>query len=392
MSAAPGSWVLQRLEASLLPSRNVQIDRSLLYSFLLLVLCGTVTMGSASMEYAGLQFGDPWFHVKRQGLYVLLGFMVMMVCVYVPIEFWRKHSAHFLLLGILLLVAVLLPSVGKEVNGSQRWIPIGRFNLQASEPAKLFLIFYIAAYLVRREREVRSEWRGFIKPLFVISAMIGLLLLEPDFGAVVVMLGAALGMLFLAGVRLAHFLFVVLGSLCAIVLMALMSPYRMQRLITFMDPWPHQFDSGYQLVQSLIAFGRGEWFGLGLGRSVQKLFYLPEAHTDFVFAIIGEEFGFVGALMIVGLFGVFIWRILYLARGAERRGFKFAAYLCYGIALLFAIQSFINIGVNTGLLPTKGLTLPFFSYGGSSLIVSFFMVACVLRANYETGTSCAKPS
>ncbi|MFK8021111.1 MAG: putative lipid II flippase FtsW [Pseudomonadales bacterium] len=391
MSAAPGAWLMERISSLTLPSRAVQIDQALLYSFILLVVFGIVMMGSASMEYAGQHFNDPWYHIKRQSLFLALGLLIALFTVYIPIEFWRKHSAQFLLFAFLLLLAVLLPGVGKEVNGSQRWIPIGVFNLQASEPAKLFVIVYMAAYLVRREREVRNEWRGFIKPLLVLSAMISLLLLEPDFGAVVVMLGASLGMLFLAGVRLVHFSFVVVGSLFAIALMALMSPYRLQRLITFMDPWPHQFDSGYQLVQSLIAFGRGEWLGLGLGRSVQKLFYLPEAHTDFVFAIIGEEFGFIGALMVVCLFGVFIWRILIIARGAERRGFKFAAYFCYGIALLFAIQSFINIGVNTGLLPTKGLTLPFFSYGGSSLVLSCLMVACVLRANYETGTSCAKP-
>lgn len=377
---------------SLLTKRSFGVDKALMVCFCSLLAAGFVMMSSASMEYAAQQFGNPWFYVIRQALYITVMLLLMWATTYVPLEFWRKHSAHLLLAAFLLLLAVLVPGIGKEVNGSRRWIDFGAFNLQASELAKLFVLTYLAAYLVRREQEVRTAWRGFIKPLLVLTAMIILLLIEPDFGAVVVLLSAALGMMFLAGVRLSHFSFVVLGSLASVALMVSLSPYRFQRFTTFLDPWSHQFDSGYQLVQSLIAFGRGEWFGLGLGRSVQKLFYLPEAHTDFVFAIIGEELGFLGAMLVLCLFAVLIWRIFYIARNAEQLGQKFAAYLAYGIALLFAVQCAINIGVNVGLLPTKGLTLPFFSYGGSSLLVCGVMLALVCRVAFESEATCQKPS
>ncbi len=383
---------LSLLSFSQLNRRHFEFDKALVICFTCLLSIGFVMMSSASMEYAAQQFADPWFYVLRQAIYIIMMLVLMWGVSFVPMEFWRRHSAHLLILAFVLLSAVLVPGIGKEVNGSRRWIDLGAFNLQASELAKLFVLTYLAAYLVRREQEVRTAWRGFIKPLLVLTAMIILLLLEPDFGAVVVLLSAALGMMFLAGVRLSHFCFVVLGSLGAVALMVSLSPYRFQRFATFLDPWSHQFDSGYQLVQSLIAFGRGEWLGLGLGRSVQKLFYLPEAHTDFVFAIIGEELGFVGASLVVCLFAVLIWRIFYIARNAEQTGAKFSAYVAYGVALLFASQCAINIGVNIGLLPTKGLTLPFFSYGGSSLLVCGVMLALVCRIAFETEAACQKPS
>jgi cell division protein FtsW len=213
--------------------------------------------------------------------------------------------------------------------------------------------------------------------------MIVLLLLEPDFGAVVVIMGASLGMMFLGGVRLFQFLLLIAVSLGAVILMALASPYRMQRLITFADPWADQFNTGYQLTQSLIAFGRGEWLGVGLGNSVQKLFYLPEAHTDFVFAIVAEELGMLGAMAVLALFAFLVARIFIIARRAETRQQGFSAYLAYGIGLIFAGQVFINVGVNAGLLPTKGLTLPFLSYGGSSLVINCLMIAVLLRIDYE---------
>ncbi len=372
----------------LAPSAASRVDRLLVYCLLLLLGTGLLMLGSASMEFAGQQFADPWHFVKRQLLYMGLGLIIFIVGVQVPVSAWRAHSGHLLCLGFVLLLVVLIPGIGREVNGSQRWIALGVFNLQASELAKFCVIAYVSAYLVRHQKNVRTNWMGFLKPLLVLATLIVMLLMEPDFGAVVVMLGAVLGMLFLAGVRLQHFLLVVCSSLLAVGCMALLSPYRLQRITAFLDPWSDPFGSGYQLVQSLIAFGRGEWVGLGLGRSVQKLFYLPEAHTDFVFAIVGEELGFMGAIFVIGLFALLVWRILLIAQRAERRGHLFAAYLGYGIALLFAIQSFINIGVNVGLLPTKGLTLPFFSYGGSSLLVSCLMLACVVRINYELELPC----
>jgi cell division protein FtsW len=278
---------------------------------------------------------------------------------------------------------VLIPGVGREVNGSRRWLSLGVLTLQSSEIAKLCVIIYLAGYLVRRQQEVREQWSGFIKPMVVLFAVTLLLLLEPDFGATVVTVGTAFAMIFLAGVRLGHFLLVILGSMLALVLLVYIEPYRMQRLITFMDPWADQFNTGYQLTQSLIAFGRGEWFGVGLGNSVQKLFYLPEAHTDFVFAIFAEEFGLLGALTVIGLFSTLIARILQIGRRAEHKQQLFSAYVAFGVALMISAQVFINIGVNIGLLPTKGLTLPFLSYGGSSLIVCCMALGIVFRINRE---------
>ncbi len=370
-------------------ARKPLADEWLLGTFVLLAAMGLVMMGSASMEYASQQYDNPFYHVLRHAIFLGIGGVGTLLCVCVPMRFWEKYSSALLALGFLALVLVLIPGVGQVVNGSRRWISLGFINLQCSEAIKIVVVLYIAAYLVRREHEVRLQWRGFIKPLVVVSGLIVLLLLEPDFGAVVVVLSAVLGMLFLAGVRLTQFLVVILVSLVAIALMATLAPYRVQRLVTFVDPWPHQFDSGYQLVQSLIAFGRGEWFGLGLGRSVQKMFYLPEAHTDFVFAIVGEELGFVGAFAVIALFVVLIGRMLLIGRRAERLQQKFSAYVCYGVALIFGGQTFINMGVNAGLLPTKGLTLPFFSYGGSSLLVSCVLVGLVLRVAIETSDDAA---
>jgi cell division protein FtsW len=248
--------------------------------------------------------------------------------------------------------------------------------------------------LVRREKEVRESWTGFAKPLVVLFLMIILLLAEPDFGAVVVMVTACMGMIFLGGVKLLQFLGLIGASIAAVAIMAVSSPYRMKRLSCFVNPWEQPFDCGYQLIQSLIAFGRGEFFGLGLGNSVQKLYYLPEAHTDFVFAILAEELGFFGATLVILLFAAFVMRIMNIARRAEQAGQLFSAYLAYGIGLVFSAQIFINIGVNTGLLPTKGLTLPFLSYGGSSLIVSVACCAVLLRIHHEVesnNTPLSKP-
>lgn len=358
-------------------------DGLLLAVLCMIVVAGYIMMGSASMEYAGQQYGNPWHHIQRHGMYLLLSIPAMFIGMLMPMQVWQRWSAVLLLIGFLALVAVLIPGIGSTVNGSTRWISLGFINIQCSEIAKLCVVFYMAGYLVRHEDRVRRDWLGFFNPLFVVAVFIVLLLMEPDFGAVVVLMSAVLGMLFLAGVRVVQFFTVILGAGGAMAAMVFTSDYRMERLTTFLDPWPHQFDSGYQLVQSLIAFGRGEWLGLGLGKSVQKLFYLPEAHTDFVFAIIGEELGFIGAAVVVALFVVLVWRILLIGRRCDQSGLKFAAYTSYGIGIIFAAQAFINIGVNIGLLPTKGLTLPFFSYGGSSLIVCFAAIGLVLRAQYE---------
>jgi cell division protein FtsW len=281
------------------------------------------------------------------------------------------------------LILVLIPGVGKDVNGSQRWLAVGPLTLQPSELAKGAVLLYLAGYLVRQEAAVRQHWQGFLRPLGVLAVVVVLLLAEPDFGATVIILATALGMLFLAGVRLLHFGAILFACLLLLAGLVQAAPYRIQRLIAYTDPWADPYGSGFQLIQSLIAFGRGEWLGVGLGNSVQKLFYLPEAHTDFVFSIWAEETGFLGALLLISLFLALVLRIFQIGLQAAERGQGFSAYLCFGVALMFAGQGFVNMGVSAGLLPTKGLTLPLISYGGTSLICSCALLAVVLRVESE---------
>lgn len=363
-----------------------RLDRHLLVVAGMLSAIGIMVVASASTEVAQVSYGSPFHYVLKHLVYLFLALGVAGLTFLVPIGVWEKSGWPLLAVALLLLVLVLVPGIGREVNGSMRWLRLGLLNMQASEIAKLFIIIYLAGYLVRRIQEVRSQWSGFVKPMLVLSFAILLLLMEPDFGAVVVLMTAALGMMFLGGVRLVQFLALISVSLVAMAVAAVSQPYRMQRLITFMDPWAEEnvFDSGYQLTQALIAFGRGEWLGVGLGNSVQKLFYLPEAHTDFVFAIWAEEMGLLGSILVIALFMLLIFRCLSIGRRAEHAGKFFSAYLCYGISLLLAAQALINIGVNTGLLPTKGLTLPLLSYGGSSLIMCAVSLAIVLRVDYES--------
>lgn len=356
---------------------------SLFISVCVLLIVGFIAMTSASVEFSSERYGDPFYHSTRYLFHLALGITAGAIVYNLPLNFWQKFSWAFLFVGLFVLVLVLIPGVGKEVNGSQRWLPLGPITFQASELAKLCLIIYLAGYLVRRQEEVREQWSGFIKPMVVLFFLTLLLLLEPDFGATVVTVGTAFGMIFLAGVRIWQFLLVILGSVAALALLVVSEPYRMKRLTSYTDPWADQFNTGYQLTQSLIAFGRGEWFGVGLGNSIQKLFYLPEAHTDFVFAIWAEEFGAIGSLLVIGLFCFLIAQIMRTGRLAEKSKQLFQAYVCYGVGFIFSGQVFINIGVNTGLLPTKGLTLPFLSYGGSSLIISCVMMALVLRIHSQ---------
>ncbi len=359
------------------------LDLKILLPALALLLIGYVAITSASVEYAAAHYSNPMHHAHRHLIYLGLSAVAAAVVLVIPIRFWAITGWAWLFLALALLALVLIPGIGVKVNGSRRWLDFGPLTLQASEFAKLFLVIYLAGYLQRREVQVRSEWQGFIKPMAVVFAVTLLLMAEPDFGATVVTVGTAFGMLFLAGVRLAHFMLVVLGSVLALTLLVISEPYRLKRLIAYTDPWADQFNSGYQLTQSLIAFGRGEWFGVGLGNSVQKLFYLPEAHTDFVFSIWAEETGLAGALLVIGLFLALVYRMFRIARQRVEAGDCFGAQLCYGVALIIASQAFINIGVSTGLLPTKGLTLPLVSYGGSSLIACCAMIALVLRVERE---------
>lgn len=349
-----------------------------------LLVIGLLAMGSASVEYAVQTYGNAFSFVQRYLFHFALGTLTAIAVYRFPMAFWQRTGWMWLLFGLFLLAVVLIPGIGRSTNGARRWLAFGPLTLQISEFAKVFVIFYLADYLVRRHDEVRSQWSGFIKPMAVVFMVTLLLMMEPDFGATVVTVGTAFGLLFLAGVRVSQFMLVILSCASAFALLIFASPYRKARLIGFTDPWADQYKTGYQLTQSLIAFGRGEWFGVGLGNSVQKLSYLPEAHTDFVFAIWSEEFGLIGALLVLALFATVVLSAFRIGRRAEKIGKLFSAFVVYGAALLLSAQIFINIGVNTGLLPTKGLTLPFLSYGGSSLIVCLILIALVLRVDGET--------
>ena len=366
-----------------------RLDLSLFLPALALALIGYVMITSASMDVVAIKFNDPFYQSKRQLLFILLGSCSLMVCLLTPVHVWQKQSPYLLLLAVLLLVAVLIPGLGRSVNGSTRWIPIGSLSLQPSEFAKIAVVAFMAGYLVRQQKEVRNSFSGFSKSSVVLGVFMVLFLLEPDFGAVVVMMSAVLGMFFLGGMRKRHIsiVLVAVAALGAITIFA--AEYRVKRLMTYLDPWGDPFGSGYQLTQAQIAFGRGGWFGEGLGQSMQKLFYLPEAHTDFVYSVLAEEWGAFGALVVVALYGVLIVRGLNVGQKAERLGRHFSAYLAYGLVLLIAAQAMINIGVNLGLLPTKGLTLPFVSYGGSSMLACAGSLGILLRISMENNLSYA---
>lgn len=348
-----------------------------------LVVLGLVMVASASMEIAQSLYDNP-FHLFRKQLILLIPGLIAAFIVYkIPLSLWQEFSGVLLGAGIFLLCLVLVPGIGKEVNGSQRWLNFGFFGFQPSELCKIFVVLYMAAYLVRRQEAVRNEWRGFLIPIAIVAFMVFLLLLEPDFGSVVVLLFAVMSMLFLAGVKLQQFLFMISVCFAGAAIAASAATYRVKRLTAFTNPWADQFGDGYQLTQSLIAFGRGEWFGVGLGESVQKLFYLPEAHTDFLYAILAEEFGLFGTLTVIAVFSLVIFSGMQIGKRAEQRGKVFPAYVAYGLSVLIGVQAFINMGVCSGLLPTKGLTLPFMSYGGTSLAISVVMAGFLLRVNFE---------
>lgn len=349
-----------------------------------LLLYGLVMVGSASLEIGAKTYHDPFYLLTRHSAYLVLSAIAAVAAISVPIKMWQKYDALLLALSLFVLAVVLVPGIGKEVNGSTRWIPLGPFSFQGSEFVKLFIMMYMAGYLVRRKDEIETSLSGFSKPFVVLTLIVLLLLAQPDFGAAIVIISAAMGMIFLAGVPIRFFLPLVALCVSAVALIATLQPYRLARFTAFVDPWEHQFGSGYQLTQALIAFGRGEWIGLGLGNSIQKLFFLPEAHTDFLFSIIAEELGIVGAGLVIILFAWLVVRGLAVGNAARRCELLFHAYLAYGIALVIGIQASVNLGVNLGILPTKGLTLPFMSYGGNSLIVSCMMIAVLLRIDFET--------
>lgn len=360
------------------------VDPVVMGSALALLFIGLLMVASATTEISTRTYGNPFYLFFKHAVFLAVGLGAAGLVLAVPLKVFEKLDRLLLLLGFGLLIAVLIPGVGREVNGSTRWISLGFFSLQGSEFVKLFLIIYIAGYLVRCKEQVQTTMAGFAKPLALVSLMVLLLLGQPDFGTAVVIMATTLGIIFLAGVPMKNYLPVILTCLVAAAFLATRQPYRLERLIAFTNPWAHQFDGGYQLTQALIAFGRGEFFGLGLGNSIQKQFFLPEAHTDFLFSITAEELGAIGALLMIALFATLVIRGFWIGKLAWQQGDEFNAYIAYGVSLLLGVQSAINIGVNLGLLPTKGLTLPFVSFGGNSLIVSCLLVALLLRAEFET--------
>jgi len=352
-----------------------------------LLLAGLVMVASASVNVAERQSGDPFFYFERQLLSALVGCVFAGGLLLVPIALWQRAAPTLLIGSFALLLLVLIPGLGHEVNGSRRWIRIAFLNFQPSELARWLLLTYTAVYAVRHQAELKSSAQGFFKPLAVLLAAALLLLFEPDFGAAVVLCVTGTAVLFVAGARLRDLLLVCAIGGAGIAVVAMSSGYRLERLTAFLNPWADPFKSGFQLTQSLIAIGRGEWFGVGLGSSIQKLFYLPEAHTDFVFAVMAEEFGLFGVAIVVVAFLTLVLRSLRLARVAADAGMPLHACIAAAFGVWLGLQAFINIGVNMGLLPTKGLTLPLMSYGRSSMLVTLAWIGMLLRVHHEVAAS-----
>jgi len=357
-----------------------------------LLVIGVIMVYSASVAYAARTTGNSLYFLLRHVGHIGLGLLCFAVTLRLRVRLWEKGGPYLLLGGIFLLALVLLPGIGAHINGSSRWLKLGILNLQPSEVMKLFMVVYVAGYLVRKQEELKNFTQGIVMVSLVVAVIGSLLLMEPDLGTVVVICLSVFTMLFLGGVRFWHFMLVAGTGIGGMAALTVISPYRMGRVTSFLDPWSDPFNTGFQLVQALIAFGRGEWFGVGLGASVQKLFYLPAAHTDFVLAVIAEELGLFAVLAIMTLFGIVILRAFAIARQAERVGQLYSARLAQGLGLLIGYQALINMGVNMVVLPTKGLTLPFVSYGGSSMLASMVALALLLRIERETRGAAARPA
>ncbi len=356
-------------------------DRSYLILALSMYMIGLVMVASSSMPVAERLFANPFHFVVRHMIYICLSLGVAGIALQIPMSRWHQYSGNLLLLGIVLLVVVLL--IGRNVNGSTRWIVVGPITIQAAEPAKLFFFCYLSAYLVRRREEVMENIKGFAKPLFVFGILGALLLMQPDLGTIIVMFVTTFGLLFLAGAKLWQFIAIAGVGMSLLSMLAFFSPYRWARVTGFLDPWEDPFGSGYQLTQSLMAYGRGESFGQGLGNSIQKLEYLPEAHTDFVMAVLAEEFGFIGISVILLLSMTLVFKALLLGRKAVNQEKYFEGFFAYAIGIWFCFQAAVNVGASAGIVPTKGLTMPLISYGGSSMIIMTIAVAILIRIDHE---------
>ncbi|MBL0711605.1 MAG: cell division protein FtsW [Colwellia sp.] len=356
-------------------------DRSFVILAFSMYMIGLIMVASSSMPVAERLFNNPFHFVIRHAIYIVLSLAVAGFTLQIPMSWWQKNSSYLLLFAITLLVTVLL--IGRAVNGSTRWIVLGPITVQAAEPAKLFFFCYLSAYLVRRREQVLEDWRGFVKPLVVFGVLAALLLYQPDLGTIIVMFVTTFGLLFLAGAKLWQFIGLASVGVFLLFMLAIFEPYRLRRITSFLDPWQDPFGSGYQLTQSLMAYGRGELFGQGLGNSIQKLEYLPEAHTDFVMAVLAEEFGFVGVSVILLLSMILVYKALMLGRKALAKDKFFEGFFAYAIGIWMCFQTAVNIGASEGVVPTKGLTMPLISYGGSSMIIMTIAVVVLIRIDHE---------
>lgn len=361
------------------------IDEALSWAIALLLSISLVMVYSASIAYAeaDVETNNRYFYLIRHVVFMTIGLAAAFIAFQVPTAKWQQYAPKLFMLALILLLLVLIPGIGKVVNGSRRWINLFVLNLQPSEVMKFAIVIYAADYTVRKASKLHSLKEGFAPMFGAMLAIAFLLLSQPDFGALMVILCIAMGILFLGGINMRIFSGIAAMALVAIVLLIVLSPYRLKRVLGFMNPWDDPYGKGYQLSHSLIAFGRGEWFGVGLGASVEKLFYLPEAHTDFIMAVIAEEFGFVGILVVVALYGWLIKRAFHVAMEAKKLERYYQALVAQGVGIWIGIQSFFNIGVNMGLLPTKGLTLPLMSFGGSAMLCNLIALAVLLRVDWE---------
>lgn len=366
-------------------------DRQLVWLAFALMITGLVMVTSASFPISSRLTEQPFHFMIRHGIFLVLALGVSSVVLLIPSQKWFQYSSQLLAVAIGLLIVVLV--VGKSVNGASRWIPLGLFNLQPAEVAKLALFIFMSGYLVRKQDEVRqSFFGGFIKPIIIFVTLAVLLLGQPDLGTVVVMLVTLFGMLFIAGAKLYQFIALLVAGILSVIGLIIIEPYRIRRVTSFLDPWEEPFGSGYQLTQSLMAFGRGHWTGQGLGNSIQKLEYLPEAHTDFVFAVLAEELGFIGVILVLMLVFGLVLKALYIGKRAFDHKQLFGGYLAFAIGIWFAFQTLVNVGAAAGMVPTKGLTLPLISYGGSSLMIMATAVSILLRIDFECRLLSATPN
>ncbi len=348
-----------------------------------LLAIGYVMMASSSLHLGIKETGNSFYYPIRQSLHIALGLILGICVALTPIRVWEKSGQWLFIFGILLLIVVLVPGLGVKVNGSTRWLSIFGMRVQVSEVVKFFSVIYMAGYVTRHQESIRKSIFALFKPIILFSGACILLLMEPDFGSAVVIMIIAMGIMFLAGARLSPFIILLSSGSVLAALLVYFEPYRMKRVTSFLNPWADAKDTGYQLVHALISFGRGEWVGVGLGSGIQKLFYLPEAHTDFLFSVIAEELGLLGVLTVIGLFALLVWRTFEIAAAAEKADERFSAFIAYGLGIWFGFQSFVNMGVNMGILPTKGLTLPLMSYGGGSMMIMCCAVALIFRIQSE---------